>query len=32
MEDVPVDYLLSAEWHERARARIDLSRAQPAVF
>jgi gamma-glutamyltranspeptidase len=32
VEDVPVDYLLPADWHERARTRIDLSRAQPAVF
>jgi hypothetical protein len=32
VEDVPVDYLLPADWHERARTRIGLSRAQPAVF
>jgi gamma-glutamyltranspeptidase/glutathione hydrolase len=32
VEDVPVYYLLPADWHERARTRIDLSRAQPAVF
>jgi gamma-glutamyltranspeptidase / glutathione hydrolase len=32
MENVPVDDLLSADWHRRARAQIDLARAQPAVF
>src|SRR5260370_1348385 len=29
MENVPVDDLLSADWHRRARAQIDLARAQP---
>jgi gamma-glutamyltranspeptidase/glutathione hydrolase len=32
MENVPVDDLLSADWHRRARAQIDLARTQPAVF
>lgn len=32
MEDVPVEYLLSADWSERARKRIDLTRTQPPVL
>jgi gamma-glutamyltranspeptidase / glutathione hydrolase len=31
-ENVSVDYLLSADWQQQARGRIDLARTQPAVL